>query len=148
METIRSGVEIPLAIIVACTPWQMLSYRGGVVETPTLRVDERDPDYRIILNPITDDASQVVGVAGMILDEDHFINEFLPSVIKDALPDFFHAAESEDLVVSVRDGKGRLVLATRDHQGDGEQARARVGGFRISGAPRGPLQPCFDTLPA
>ena len=54
-----------LAIIVACTPWQVLSYRHGVAQSPAVRVDERNPEFRLILNPITDDASHVDGVAGV-----------------------------------------------------------------------------------
>jgi signal transduction histidine kinase len=107
-----------LAVIVACTPLQILSYRGGVAPSPALRVDERNPEYRIILNPITDDASRVVGVAGMILDDDFFRNERLPSIIKKALPAFFPGTGMEDLAVNVRNASGQVVLATRQDSGN------------------------------
>ncbi len=115
-----------LAIIVACTPLQVLSYRGGVTQSTTLRVDERDPEYRIILNPITDDASRVVGIAGMILDDDFFRKELLPSIVKKALPAFFPGIGAGDLAVSVRDTSGRVVLATGREGGDPHDGDERV----------------------
>jgi signal transduction histidine kinase len=104
--------EEGLAIIVACTPWQVLSYRGGTAESLSLNVDERNPDYRMILNPITDDASRVIGLAGMILSEEYFRVNLLPKVIEHSLPNFFPGADRADLVVTVRDGRGQTVLAT------------------------------------
>src|SRR3989442_1764101 len=122
-----------LAIIVACTPLQVLSYRGGVAQSTTLRVDERDPEYRIILNPITDDASRVVGIAGMILDDDFFRKELLPSIVKKALPAFFPGIGAGDLAVSVRDASGRVVLATGREGGDPHD------GERVSATSRFPF---------
>src|SRR5437867_1803678 len=122
-----------LAIIVACTPLQVLSYRGGVTQSTTLRVDERDPEYRIILNPITDDASRVVGIAGMILDDDFFRKELLPSIVKKALPAFFPGIGAGDLAVSVRDASGRVVLATGREGGDPHD------GERVSATSRFPF---------
>src|SRR5882672_5801207 len=118
--------EEALAIIVACTPWQMLSYRGGSAASPGLSVDERNPEYRIILNPITDDAWHVVGVAGMILDEPYFRKDLLPAAIRKALPDFFSNAGTHDLVVTVRDVRGRLMLSTHDDPGGGPAAVSRL----------------------
>jgi signal transduction histidine kinase len=114
-----------LAIIVACNPWQLLSYRGGAA-TPGLRVDERNADYRIILNPITDEASHVVGIAGMILDQAFFSSTLLPRAIHKAMPGFFPDAHADDFVVTVRDGHGRSVLTTRQGvDGAGPAAVAR-----------------------
>ncbi len=101
-----------LAIIVACTPWQVMSYRRAVAQAPSLRVDERNPEFRLILNPITDDASHVVGVAGMVLDEDYFKTHLLPAVIRKALPAFFPGIAAGQMGVTVRDAAGTSVLAT------------------------------------
>ncbi len=113
-----------LAIIVACNPWQLLSYRRRIVPSVGLNADERNPEYRIILNPITDDASRVVGVTGMILDEEYFARSVLPAAVKKALPAFFPDAARGDLVVTVRDGTGRIVLKTGDDAGKGPAASA------------------------
>src|SRR5712691_5165783 len=117
--------EEALAIIVACMPWQLLSYHGGTTETVALRVDERNPDHRIILNPITDDASRVVGVAGMILDVGYFERDLLPAVIRKALPGFFPDVPRDDLEVTVRDAKGSVVLGAPDGEGRSDAVTAR-----------------------
>ena len=99
-----------LAIVVACTPWQMASLAGRRVAPAVLAVDERSPEHRIVVNPITDDASRIVGVAGMILDEDYFRTRLLPSVIARALPAFFPDAARDEPVVTVRDARGGVIL--------------------------------------
>jgi len=104
-----------LAIIVACTPWQVLSYRKGRAPASALHVDERNAEERIILNPILDEASGVVGVAGMILDEEYFIKKLLPEAIDRSLPSFFpDVSRAADLGVMVRDAKGTVILSARD----------------------------------
>ncbi len=115
-----------LAIIVAATPWQMVSYRKGSAASPVLSVDERNPDYRIILSPITDQQFKVVGAAGMILDEPYFRQVVLPAAIKKALPSVFRDAMMDDLVVTVRDGRGGLVLAPTNGAGKEETVTSRL----------------------
>jgi signal transduction histidine kinase len=111
-----------LAIIVACTPWQMLSFRRGQADSLALRVDERDPNYRIILNPIVDDERRLVGVAGMILDEDHFRKVVLPAAIERSLPSFFPGSRPGDLIVTVRDQRGQRVIGAHGAEADAETA--------------------------
>jgi signal transduction histidine kinase len=72
----------------------------------------------MILNPITDDASRVVGVAGMILDEHYFRNEVLPEVVKESLPAFFRSRDEP--AVAVWDGKGSLAFRTARLYGPAE----------------------------
>jgi len=106
------------AIHVAVSPLSTLAHKDGVLPEPVqLFVDDRDPEYPMILNPITDDASRVVGVAGMILDEDHFRSEVLPEVVKASLPDFFRRDEP---AVAVWDGKGNLAFRTAKLSGPAE----------------------------
>lgn len=99
-----------LAIIVACTPFQMASYHRRVVENPAPLVDERDPEHRILLLPLLDEEAHVMGVAGMVLDDRYFAEQLLPRAVA--------RAEAEGLSVSVRDARGRVQLA----QGDAAQA--------------------------
>jgi signal transduction histidine kinase len=116
-----SASDETLAMIIACVRWQMLAYQGIRVDSPGVTADEQNPDYRMLLNPITDDESHVVGVAGMILDEEFFKKDLLPAIIDDSLSQFFPERAVEDLVVTVRNGRGRIVLATRkltDEQDD------------------------------
>jgi len=99
------------AVMAATSPWRLLAHKGAVVEKPRLTVDERDPNYRMLLMPITDDASRLVGVAGMILDEEYFRNEVLPNIVKWSLIDSFPDGDDAP-VVSVRDDKDRVVYAS------------------------------------
>ncbi len=66
------------AIQVALAPWRTLAQEDALLQSHALTVDERDPQNRIILNPITEDECRLVGVAGMIVDEDYFKDEVLP----------------------------------------------------------------------
>jgi signal transduction histidine kinase len=101
------------AVYVAISPLQTLAHKGGALPEPVeLFVDQRDPGYRMILNPITDEASKLVGVAGMILDEGWFRSEVLPVVVKDSLPDFFSDDPRYDPEVAVWDNRGELVFTT------------------------------------
>ncbi len=114
LVTVPSSDE-SMAMIVACVPWQMMSSTGMPTETVSLRVDERNPDYRFLLNPITDHRNQIVGVAGMIVDQKYFRNNLLPWVIEKSLPHFFPNEAMEELVVTVRNHMDDVVLATGDY---------------------------------
>jgi signal transduction histidine kinase len=87
--------------------WQMMQKRGGKIESPGVSVSELDPGSRIIVNPITDENSQLVGLAGMFVDQEFFECQLLPKAIQMALPKL---KREDDLVVVVRDERGRPVL--------------------------------------
>lgn len=106
-----------MAIISAANPWQTLRVRRGRADNPALSVDERNPDFRIILNPITDDAFGIVAVAGMILDVRYFKHTLLPEVIKKSLPEFFPHGGEQGLEVMVKDAQGRFMFG-EDHPAD------------------------------
>ncbi|HEX6900707.1 MAG TPA: HAMP domain-containing sensor histidine kinase [Thermoanaerobaculia bacterium] len=92
----------------AVAPWKTIVHKdGGYLETVRLVVEEKDPNHRILLYPITDDASRLVGVAGMILDEGYFKNVVLHSAIKKALWDQFPNQDRAP-VVSIKDGRGDI----------------------------------------
>jgi len=110
-ETVR--LEIPdfsaetLAVWAAIAPWKVVIKKDKKVETTTLSVDQRDPKNRIILNPITDEWSRLVGLTGMIVDEDYFEQQLLPRAAARALPRF---SKAKDLVVVVRDHNQQQVM--------------------------------------
>jgi signal transduction histidine kinase len=110
------------AIFVACSPWRLIAMKGGLVHSVDIEVDERDPNNRIILNPINDEGSKVVGVVGEILDEGYLRAEVLPVAVSKSLPKFFSAADQEDLIVNVRDGKGEILYATMNCKGAKDDA--------------------------
>ena len=109
-----------LAIILASTPWQVVRFRGAAAGSSSLQVDERNPDYRIVMNPIFDESSKVVGVAGMLLDEDYFRKELLPSTIRRMLPSFFPDPAADDMMVTVRDRSGAPIYVGGKQDGKGE----------------------------
>ncbi len=99
------------AAYVAAAPWRILAHKGGVVEPVTFRIDERDPEFRILLYPITDEASKIVGLAGMILDEGYFAEVVLPAAVAKSLPKLSPGSRGHlDPIVSARDAKGRLAF--------------------------------------
>lgn len=98
------------AVYVASSPWKLLALKGARVERVRLTVEEKDPDYRILLYPITDDSSKLVGLAGMVLDEGYFRSRVLPMAVSKSLA-AFDSGELEPLV-SVADAKGRTVYST------------------------------------
>jgi signal transduction histidine kinase len=109
-----------MAIISAASPWQMRAFRRGRYEGGGLVVDERSPDYRIILNPITDTESRVVAVAGIVLDPEFFRQTLLPELVDRSLREFFPQSAPGDLDVMVRDGEGRVMYGLDHDAGDAE----------------------------
>lgn len=109
------SLEVPeysdetLAVWAATAPWKILEKKGAKKETTVFSVDERDPANRIIINPITNETCDIVGLAGMIVDQDFFENELLHKAVAVALHEM---AVSKSLVVVVRDHQGRQVLPT------------------------------------
>ena len=93
----------------AASPWSYLRKKGTKLKTTNLATDLHDPRTRIILNPITDDNWQLVGLAGLIVDEAYFKQKVLPEAIEESLPKF-EDGDREELRVVVRDGRGHQVL--------------------------------------
>ncbi len=94
------------AIYVAIAPWTLAAKKGAVVDTENLSVDYRDPQYRLLLNPITDEKERMVGLAGAVVDQGYFEAELLPRAIAQALP---FLAEAPSLALVVEDSAGRVV---------------------------------------
>ncbi|HYV19646.1 MAG TPA: HAMP domain-containing sensor histidine kinase [Verrucomicrobiae bacterium] len=117
--------EETMAIISATMPWQVSRMRRHPVEGGILTVEERNPDYRIILNPITSDDHQVAAVAGFVLDGRFFREKLLPAVIQKSLPEYFPGESVKDLEVLVKDGQGRLVFGTEHAAQPGEVVTSR-----------------------
>jgi signal transduction histidine kinase len=109
------------AVHVAASPWVMLAQQRTILESGGLHVDERDPAARMVLNPILDARRRVAGMAGMVLDPDHFRQQVLPAAIEKSLPQFFQDAPLTHFVVQVADGGGEVKYST-----DCPEAAARV----------------------
>jgi signal transduction histidine kinase len=96
----------------ACAPIYQTARKEGKIERAWVTVDERDPDNIMLLNPITDEKSRLVGVAGMIVDQDFFRDEVLPQIAKKTLPKFALDPEKDDLVLTVWGPGKEIVFST------------------------------------
>ena len=110
------------AVHVAAAPWMMLAQQRTILESASLHVDERDPRARMVLNPVLDGRRRVAGIAGMILDPDHFRQHVLPAAIEQSLPQFFREKPLTHFVVHVADGGGNLEYSTDCPEGKGQAA--------------------------
>jgi len=97
------------AVEVAVSSWTSLYMVLAEVNTTDFAVNEHDPDYRIIFNPITDDDNLLVAIAGLIIDQHYFADQVLPEAIAESLPRF---DDEKAMWVCVRDSNGRCVLPT------------------------------------
>ncbi|HMV98826.1 MAG TPA: HAMP domain-containing sensor histidine kinase [Acidobacteriota bacterium] len=100
------------AVSTACSPWKFVSMEGTQFESASLTVYEKDPENRIILNPILNDDSKVVGVVGVVLDMHFLKEEYLPKAIQKFLPRFFPDDTQKNVVVNLRQSCGEILLST------------------------------------
>jgi signal transduction histidine kinase len=110
------------SVNVAIAPFKLLSHEGGVMQTPELSIDDHDPENLVILKPVTDESRKVVGVTGMIIDAAYFRETYLPRVIHNSLQKFFPADAQENVIVTVHDRSGHLVMSTQPVKGQDNEA--------------------------
>ncbi len=78
-------------------------------------VDERDPYNRIIVKPIFDQKGYLVGVAGMILDNDYFMR-LLKEEASKSLVEHFPESHSE-VIITAFDEEKKIVFANQTYSG-------------------------------
>jgi signal transduction histidine kinase len=102
----------------AASSWVSMTLLKAIPKTVRLTVDERDPKNRVVVKPILDQKSRVVGVAGMFLNDDVFINDYLAPAIKETLPQNF-PGDYQDVVVTITDLKHdhKLIFANQPFEG-------------------------------
>lgn len=88
-----------------------------MTKAPSLRltVDERDAQNRLIVKPIADEKSQVVGVVGMFLDQQVFQNEHLLPALNGVLPSSF-PEEHQEVVLTLSEKK-KVFYASQPFEG-------------------------------
>ncbi|MDH3626240.1 MAG: HAMP domain-containing histidine kinase [Acidobacteriota bacterium] len=101
------------AISVAVAPWRTLAEKGASIQTLDLHVDEMDPSRPIILLPISDETCRLIGVAGLIVDGGFFRDQVLPRAVGKARTKFLDHQGRENLLLTVRDPRGRRVYGDR-----------------------------------
>src|SRR5882672_4007628 len=102
----------------AVASWIAMTMVEAIPKSIHLTVDERDPKNRAIVKPIVDDKSRVVGVAGMFLKEDVFIDDYLAPTVKKTIPQNF-PDDYQDVVVTVIDMKPdhKLIFSNQPFEG-------------------------------
>jgi signal transduction histidine kinase len=109
------------AVNLAIAPLRLLSQEEVPKDSPSLLVDEYDPENRIIFKPIRNEERKVVGVSGLIIDTDYFRTVYLPRAIQQSLPRFFPDDARDNVIVTVHDNRGRRVLATQEVKGQNDE---------------------------
>ncbi|HEU0186009.1 MAG TPA: HAMP domain-containing sensor histidine kinase [Blastocatellia bacterium] len=102
----------------AVASWIAMTMVGAIPKSIHLTVDERDPNNRAIVKPIVDEKSRVVGVAGMFLNEDVFVYDYLAPAVRKSVPKDF-PDDYQDVVVTVTDMKNddRLIFSNQQFEG-------------------------------
>jgi signal transduction histidine kinase len=102
----------------AVASWIAMTMVEAIPKSIHLTVDERDPKNRAIVKPIVDEKSRVVGVAGMFLDEEVFINDYLAPAVRKTIPRDF-PDEYQEVVVTLTDMKrdDRLIFSNQPFKG-------------------------------
>ena len=117
------------AVNLAMAPLKLLSEEEVPKDSPSLMVDEYDPENRVIFKPIRNEARKVVGVTGLIIDTEYFRTTYMPRVIQQSLPKFFPDDAKDNVIVTVQDGRGKQVLATQEVQGQDDETSAALPFF-------------------
>jgi signal transduction histidine kinase len=84
------------AIKLAIVSWLVLHKMQTIVATPALSVEERDPENRVIVRPVVNDALHVVGVAGVVLDQRLAQQKVLPALAMKTVGRRFTRADDAD----------------------------------------------------
>lgn len=121
-KTYSPSIAEARAVNVAIAPFKLLSQEGSALQTPALSIDDHDPENRIFLKPVTNEARKVVGVVGMTIDAKYFREIYLPRVVRSTLQKFFPADAQENVIVTVQDGSGQLVMSTQPVKGQNDEA--------------------------
>ena len=86
------------AAFVAGAPWMTLMWRNVAatrepslaasrlpeIKSDTMLFADSDPDNPIILKPVTDESSNLTGIAGLVIDKPYFRESVLPGIIQQA----------------------------------------------------------------
>ena len=114
------------AAFAAGAPWMTLLYRNMQAsekseekEAPLIITDAKyqfadsDPDNPIILKPVTDENSHLIGIAGLVIDKAYFKEKLLPQILKESTQAYFPREEESETALAVFDDTGTVVASTQ-----------------------------------
>ena len=113
------------AAFAASAPWITLMRKGKhfPLAPDALFLADNDPDHPVIVKPITDDSSQIIGVAGLLIDKAYFKETYLPRIIRAAAQKFFPGEEQANLILAAYDEAGGVVAATEPLTQEGAEVK-------------------------
>ncbi len=100
----------------AAANWMAMIMTDSQPQSTRPTVDERDPKHRIIVKPVLDEKKRVVGVAGLFLNDDIFLTQYLGPVLRQALPEWFQS-EAPDVILTVFNQDDKLVFQNQPFDG-------------------------------
>ena len=111
------------AINVACAAY-LIYIRGGTkVSSMPVGVD-RNPWHPLIVKPVVDSSEKIVAIAGMRVDDNYFLKEFLPAAIDRPLRSTF-PTDYQDVLVAVTNEQGEHVWGNEEIKMEDEEAYQR-----------------------
>src|SRR5689334_18651673 len=87
------------AINVACAAY-LIYIRGGSEVLSMPMGNDRNPWHPLIVNPVLDSSKRLIAVTGMVVDEEYFLKEVLPTAIDKPLREIF-PTDYKDVIVAV-----------------------------------------------
>ena len=87
--------------------WVILGQKHAVGDYSEMRVEESYPELPLIIYPITNDESQLVGVTGYVVDVDFFREIIIPKLVNKFLP---KKSGRADLQVRIFDNQSKSVM--------------------------------------
>jgi signal transduction histidine kinase len=109
------------SVNVSCAPWKILSREGMAMAERKLSGMMADHKNRVLVYPITDEATRLLGMAGMLVDLRHFREKYLPNFIQESVKQFFSPRERGNVIVTVHDASNELVLASQPLEGQDDE---------------------------
>lgn len=79
------------------------------VDPNAFEIDDKDPANHVVMKPIVDGRSRLVGVAGMIVDSNYFTARYLPAAVGASVKSHFSENELSTMGVVVLDESGKTV---------------------------------------
>lgn len=103
------------AIQVAFAPYVFYIQARTQLNPNPMGID-RDPYNLLIVKPVLDEEERIVALAGMVINSEFFIDEYLPQAIQKYQQKFF-PDDYQDAVVTLRDDEDELKLSTAEVNG-------------------------------
>lgn len=114
--TYEVGMEERAVAHASAANWMAMIMTKSTPKSLRSTVDERDPKNRVIVKPIVNEEKHVVGVAGMFLNDNVFINDYLSPAVRELTPQWF-PYEQSDVIVTVLNHEDSLIYANQQYEG-------------------------------